>query len=221
MPALPHAAGPSDGDIFDRIADALEERGYVILSGVLPDTLLDGLFMQAQGLGEDDLTRAGIGREQDHHLNRFVRTDRIHWLERGAVPAVDAYLAWMESLRLALNRRLFLGLFDFEAHFARYEQGDYYKRHLDAFKGQTNRVLTAVLYLNPGWGAADGGELLVYPSPDSDQVVERVLPNWGTLVVFLSERFPHEVLPAGRQRHSIAGWFRINNSLGGTIDPPR
>jgi len=27
-------------------------------------------------------------------------------------------------------------------------------------------------------------------------------------VIFLSERFPHEVLPAKKKRHSIAGWFR-------------
>jgi hypothetical protein len=36
----------------------------------------------------------------------------------------------------------------------------------------------------------------------------------GTLVVFLSDRFPHEVLPARRERLSLAGWFR-RRSLGG------
>lgn len=34
----------------------------------------------------------------------------------------------------------------------------------------------------------------------------------GTLVVFLSEEFEHEVLPAKRDRYSIAGWFRVNPS---------
>jgi len=32
------------------------------------------------------------------------------------------------------------------------------------------------------------------------------------LVIFLSEEFPHEVLPANTHRYSIAGWFRVNNS---------
>lgn len=35
-------------------------------------------------------------------------------------------------------------------------------------------------------------------------VLERVQPTGGTLVVFLSERLPHEVLPARRSRYSAA-----------------
>jgi len=38
-------------------------------------------------------------------------------------------------------------------------------------------------------------------------------------VVFESERFPHEVLAAESERYSIAGWFRMNNSMVGTVDP--
>lgn len=30
------------------------------------------------------------------------------------------------------------------------------------------------------------------------------------MVVFLSEKFPHEVLKANRKRYSIAGWFRVD-----------
>jgi SM-20-related protein len=37
----------------------------------------------------------------------------------------------------------------------------------------------------------------------------RVAPECGKLVIFLSEDFPHEVLPATQLRQSIAGWFRI------------
>jgi len=48
-----------------------------------------------------------------------------------------------------------------------------------------------------------------------------VLPQLGTLVVFLSEEFPHEVLAAQRDRYSIAGWFRVNSSTAQQIDPPR
>ncbi|MBV1883381.1 MAG: 2OG-Fe(II) oxygenase [Pseudomonadales bacterium] len=32
----------------------------------------------------------------------------------------------------------------------------------------------------------------------------------GTLVLFLSETFPHEVLKSQRQRLSLTGWFRVN-----------
>ena len=33
--------------------------------------------------------------------------------------------------------------------------------------------------------------------------------------------FPHEVLPAMRDRYAIAGWFRLNSSIANNIDPPR
>jgi SM-20-related protein len=35
-----------------------------------------------------------------------------------------------------------------------------------------------------------------------------VLPVGGTLVLFLSQRIAHEVLPGNRVRLSIAGWFK-------------
>ena len=86
-------------------------------------------------------------------------------------------------------------------------------------------MLAVVVYLNQHWSAADGGELVIYDdkSPDSsvvDQNIITVIPNFGTVVVFLSEEFPHEVLPARRDRYSIAGWFRLNNSIANNIDPP-
>jgi SM-20-related protein len=48
-----------------------------------------------------------------------------------------------------------------------------------------------------------------------------IKPTAGTLVLFESERFVHEVLPAADKRYSIAGWFRKNASISGIIDPPR
>jgi len=35
-----------------------------------------------------------------------------------------------------------------------------------------------------------------------------LLPEAGTFVAFLAERFPHEVLPARRPRLALTGWFR-------------
>ena len=56
---------------------------------------------------------------------------------------------------------------------------------------------------------------------DADQEGIKVVPLLGTVVTFLSEDFPHEVLPANRDRFSIAGWFRVNGSTAGRVDPPR
>src|SRR5690606_40843214 len=53
------------------------------------------------------------------------------------------------SLRLYVNRHLFLGLYEYECMFAHYPAGAFYKKHLDAFKSGINRRLSTVLYLNP------------------------------------------------------------------------
>ena len=148
----------------------------------------------------------------------FVRTDKICWIT-GKSDAGSKWLDWTSRLQSFLNQRLFLGLFSFESHFAHYSPGSYYKRHYDAFRGETNRILSVVTYLNPAWGHADGGELVLY-SDDQDRDGIKIVPLYGTVVVFLSEEFPHEVLPSTRDRYSVAGWFRVNTSINNNIDPP-
>lgn len=212
------AASSIDLPLFDEIADGLTERGFVVLPLALPPAVSEALLLRVTALGDDAFRRAGVGRERDFQLNRFVRSDEIRWLT-SADAAEAQYLAWMEQLRQAINRRLFMGLFDYEAHFARYLPGAFYKKHLDAFKGRSNRVLSTVFYLNSGWQEADGGQLLIYG--DDEAVVSKVTPLMGTLVVFLSDSVPHEVLAAQRTRYSIAGWFRVNGSINAQIDPPR
>ena len=56
---------------------------------------------------------------------------------------------------------------------------------------------------------------------DENKEIARILPRAGTLVTFLSEDVPHEVLPPARERASIAGWFRCNTSTSASIDPLR
>lgn len=222
MSSLPQFAGSVEPDagLYDGIAAALSRDGYIVLPTALPPQLIDALFMHLKSLHGDHFHRAGIGKQTDHQLNKFVRSDAITWLN-GSHPASRDYLDWMERLRLALNRRLFLGLFDFECHYAWYRRGTFYRKHLDAFRGRTNRVISTVLYLNPNWEPQDAGELLLYSPRDENRVLERIAPQYGKLVLFLSEDFPHEVLPVNRSRYSVAGWFRVNNSLGPVIDPPR
>lgn len=208
----------------DRIASALRQSDWCVTGRVLPDDLYAGLLAQARELDASRMKAAGIGRETDHVLDGRVRRDRIRWI-RGESSLELSWLAWAESLRLALNRRLLLGLFSFESHFARYGPGDFYRQHVDAFRNQpltagSQRVVSFVLYLNPDWGRDDGGELLLHEETGRD-VVWQVVPRGGTAVVFLSDRVPHEVLAARRERISIAGWFRCNGSTAGSVDPPR
>lgn len=193
-------------DRYDEIADALAERGFIILDAALPEDITARL-LDLVTTREHQFKRAGVGRDQEYQLNNAIRGDAIQWLENGE-PAVDAFLSAMDQLRNAMNERLFMGLFDYDAHFASYAPGAFYKKHRDAFRGNPGRKLSSVFYLNAHWEAAAGGELVIYSDRDEEELV-RVAPEYGRLVLFLSEEFPHEVLPARRQRHSIAGWFRI------------
>ena len=193
---------------LDTVCDALAGPGYVAVR--LTDTeMLTALRQEAKALWlEEALTPAGIGRAEDHELIARVRRDKTKWLD-GSSPGQIAYLAFAEALRRDVNARLMLGLFAFEAHFAVYESGGFYKRHVDSFRGARNRVLSTVLYLNPDWREGDGGHLRIYG--EGDRVLSELRPEFATLAVFLSEEIPHEVTISHRERFSIAGWHRCND----------
>ena len=196
--------------LFDEIANDLADKGYSVHFNSLLCELCQPLAAHVQTMPDTLFKRAGIGREDEHRVNEFVRTDHIRWISADN-GVQSAWLAWAEAFQQQLNQRLFLGLFSFESHFAHYAIGDFYKKHQDAFKGEANRIVSLVLYLNSEWLPDDGGELVLYTGEDQQHQV-KVTPLLGTLVVFLSEQFPHEVLPALRDRYSIACWFRINNA---------
>lgn len=196
---------------FDAIVASFYQHGWVWLADFLPAPLNNALLDEARHQAR--LKPAGIGRQGGHQLNTEVRRDATMWFD-GNSAAQQQYLTLMAQLQQVFNRRCFLGLFDFECHFARYQQGDYYKKHVDAFSGRSNRILTSVSYLNT---VNAGGELALYN--EQDQLIDKFLPTAGSLLLFESERFPHEVLPAIDDRYSIAGWFRKNASVNGVLDP--
>jgi SM-20-related protein len=205
--------------LFERIASDIEDNGFSINPTALPVDLTADLYTHIIDIKQSLFESAGIGREQHYQTNNFVRSDEICWIT-GESDAGERWLRWIEKLHTFLNRQLFLGLFSFESHFAHYLPGSFYKRHYDAFKGETNRILTVVVYLNPEWTSEDGGELVIYRDPLDHEGI-RVIPIAGTIVVFLSEEFSHEVLVSNRDRYSIAGWFRVNMSTSQKADPPK
>ncbi|MEC7133815.1 MAG: 2OG-Fe(II) oxygenase [Pseudomonadota bacterium] len=208
-----------DEAIFENIVDDLVTKGFSIQEHGLPDFITQALLACQRSISEAEYQAAGIGRAENYQKAEKVRGDEICWIT-GSSSEGALWLSWCEAMQQYVNRSLFMGLFSFESHFACYEPGKFYKRHVDAFKGQGNRVLSLVAYLNDDWTSEDGGELVLY-ADESDLIGTRVLPPKGTFVVFLSEQVPHEVLPAARSRHSVAGWFRVNGSVNDAIDPPR
>jgi len=205
-------------ELFSRIATDIENKGYSINMEALPLHLGETLSQHLHGLSGEKFNPAGIGRDVQHVRNDSVRSDEICWITGESESGRD-WLQWTTHLQDYLNRRLFLGLFSFESHFSHYAEGDFYKRHVDAFKGEANRVLSLVVYLNSDWKQSDGGEFLLYEN-EGDSEGTKVSPSFGTMVVFLSEDFPHEVFATHRDRYSIAGWFRINTSTAEPVQPP-
>lgn len=195
---------------YEQISETVASHGYAIVPDFVPAADVEQLAEEARGLREAGLMRrAGIGRGAELSLNDSLRGDFIHWLDTDdGSPARRGYLARLETLRQAINRTLYLGLFDFEGHFAIYPPGAFYRKHLDQFQYDSRRTLTCILYLNQNWQEKDGGKLRIYLDENGAGKALDVPPLGGTLVTFLSSRFWHEVLPARRERASITGWFR-------------
>lgn len=191
---------PTRQDWISDIMPDFYQHGLAVLPQAIPSQLCQALLEEVSK--RQDLTAAGVGRAGALQQNTEIRRDQTAWLD-GSSEAQQQYLALMLALQTQMNRQCFLGLTHHECHFARYQIGDFYQTHLDAFRGRSNRVLTTVLYLN---SVAEGGELVIYDENNNE--LQRVLPQAGLLVMFESERFPHQVLPAKALRYSIAGWFR-------------
>lgn len=188
----------------------LESQGCSVVDNFLANDIIQALrndlLTQWQ---EGKFNPAGIGKGSQRIINQTIRSDNVCWLEpQSTTPAQTIYWHSIEQLRLSLNRQLFLGLVEFEAHQSVYPAGSFYCRHLDQFYGVGLREVTVILYLNDNWQPHEGGELLLYTDMTTQKPLKTIYPRAGQLVVFMSADFPHEVLPANRQRLSITGWFK-------------
>ena len=202
---------PSQLQPLESIAEALATQGWTVTRNFIPADLVRQLGEEALELFEaGKLRAAGIGTGDRHRVDPAIRSDQTLWLDPLATSRAQRdCLSAFDALRLTLNRELQLGLFELEAHFAAYPPAAFYRRHRDQQTGSDTRVVSCVLYLNSDWNADDGGQLRLYLDSGDYQ---DVMPEGGTLVCFMSERFWHEVLPAARVRLSLTGWFRRRGS---------
>lgn len=186
--------------LTDAQLEQLGSPGWLVADGFLGAELALRVRREAEAL---PLKPAGVRRGADHRLDPSVRGDAIAWItpEDATGAFVDA-VARFEALMQELNERAWQGLRRFELQLARYEAGGHYARHRDAFPGDDNRRITAIVYLNPAWTPADGGLLRIHGEPARD-----VEPRLDRLVVFRSSLVEHEVLPSQATRWALAAWY--------------
>lgn len=187
------------------IADALIHKDWVALADGVPLSLVAELCLEAEQKYQQGLmTPAAVGRGTGRQVQPHTRSDLSAWFDNSS-PAQNRFCEGLVRLQETLNRCFFLGLQEHEAHFACFPKDGFYRRHLDSFKGNNVRRITIVSYLNENWSAEDGGAIRLY---NGNEVITDILPYGGTLLIFLSEAIPHEVLPAHRSRYSVAAWLR-------------
>jgi len=211
-------------DDFEAIGDGLIHHGWAVIPSFLPAATALALAAEAQAHWQAGAFRqAGVGRGAGWVQRPDIRSDEVFWVEGEDLShTLATTLATLDALKQHLNRSLFAGLEDFEVHLARYGRGAFYARHIDQFEDTTRRAISVVLYLNHQWRPQDGGALRLWttpapgrtpPSPKTPFI--EVWPEAGTLVVFRSADFWHEVRRARRTRLSLTGWFlrRASNPL--------
>lgn len=196
---------------IDKIIDDLVQFGFSVDSDVIPKSLLQALADEAH-LRLSQFQSAQVGKKGDQSLRPDIRNDKTLWFERNSLSSIQSdYWGEINEVKDAINTALYLNLRNYECHYAYYEVGGYYQKHLDQFSNAGHRKVTTLSYLNRDWNSSLGGQLLIYDPVNPDKVIKRVEPTQSTFVCFLSEQIYHEVQPSKAPRLSIAGWLRTQD----------
>lgn len=200
------------------IALLLGGAGLAVCPNFLGAFDLAGLRLDLARLQrEEKFHRAGVGHGAELHGGGDIRRDEICWLNpESGVAAQHELWEKMRALKEAFNQTLFLGLTEFEGHYASYPAGGFYQRHRDSFREDGDRMVSVVIYLNEVRKKSDGGQLRVFQN-ESHTDIE---PTGGTLVCFLSKEMEHEVLPSLNSRISFTGWFKVARSNHAAFSQP-
>lgn len=189
---------------FTIAANALAADGWCVMSNLMTDVQTRELADECTAMHHAQLllpARTGAARD-----SAGLRGDSTYWFASGAMSEPQQGFAdRLDSLRVALSRTLMLGMVDCESHYAVYRPGARYARHRDCLRDNDARVVSCVFYLNQQWQQSEGGALRLYLADDT---ARDIYPHAGSLLLFLSSQFEHEVLPATRDRMSIASWMR-------------
>ena len=191
---------------FDTLIDSYLSNKAGIDKNFLSDKLVKGLQQNISQLDSTNkMTQAGIGNAAVKDSNQKMRGDKIYWLDKTNNNAFEQeFLELAESFIAHLNSSCYTGIHNYEFHYAVYEAGSYYKKHIDQFQSDNKRKFSFINYLNDDWQEADGGQLHLY----YDGEVQKIEPQSKTAVFFKSNEMEHEVVLCNRSRMSISGWLK-------------
>jgi SM-20-related protein len=168
------------------------------LAAHLKDNLL-ALYRDKQ------MQTAGTGNNNTLVHDKLYRNDKIYWLDRAHNNTHEnTFFDLMDRFVLYLNHTCFTGITGYEFHYALYEKGSFYKKHIDQFKNNSSRQYSMIMYLNLDWVPADGGQLCVHHAHS----LQNISPDNGKSVFFKSSELEHEVLLSNKARMSITGWLK-------------
>ncbi len=193
---------PSGQVPWQEALERLSRNDFVSIPHFIDEPTRQQWLKFAQDLYNSGQFRAAqVGRRSEQSEHRNIRGDDICWLpdER---PETQSIMAWLKSIAEYLNQRFLLGLVDFETHFARYDSGAHYERHMDNGRDTNRRVISLIVYLNHEWRHQWGGQLVVY-----NEIPISIDPDPGRGVVFLSNQVEHEVRATTVPRWSLTCWF--------------
>lgn len=193
--------------IFDQLIDSFVRNQVGIAENFIDPVLAIQLLNNLLQLQRDDLLLlARTGNEAVVAYNETLRSDKIHWLDRiHNDPYENDFLDLIDAFVIHLNRTCYTGITGYEFHYALYEKGTFYKKHLDQFRNNDVRQYSMIMYLNENWTTNDGGELCIHHIDH----IQLITPVNGKSVFFKSIELVHEVLLTHKPRMSITGWLKI------------
>jgi SM-20-related protein len=193
--------------IFNTLIDSFIDDKVGITENFLSEALAGNLKSNLLALYQNKLmNNAGIGNAMLQGQDKLIRSDQIYWLDRSHNDAFENdFFDLMDSFVLYLNNTCYTGITGYEFHYALYEEGSFYKKHIDQFQNNGSRQYSMIMYLNTGWVIADGGELCIH----HHNRLQNIPPINGKSVFFKSSELEHEVLLANKARMSITGWLKV------------
>lgn len=196
-------------EIFNTLIESFIENKIGIAENFLSESLASHLKENLNALyAKKQMQLSGTGNELHVLHNNLIRSDKIHWLDRNHNNIYEnEFFDLMDKFVDHLNSTCYTGITGYEFHYTLYEQGSFYKKHIDQFRNDNSRQYSMIMYLNDNWQEEDGGQLCIH----NNAHMQNISPTNGKSVFFKSSQLEHEVLLTNKARLSITGWLKISS----------